>query len=107
MTTRIPFIRLPRTAQHGGSIQSRSRNKADRLLGQGRVSTPSISVAATVPLHFQSDFQQRRFSAISGPSNSSLKRFDDDLLVRPFSATSGDATSPMRDDTNQVCFGFV
>ena len=104
MTTRIPFIRWSGTGKYGGSLQSRSRKKTGRLLGQSRVSTPSISVAVTTPLHFQSDVQQRRYFAYPPVSNNHTRiAFDNNLAVRSFSSTDGDAATSKTDDTNQVC----
>ena len=105
MTTRIPSIRWPGAVKYGASMQRRScSKKADRILvGQCRVLTPSISVAVTTPLHFQSDVQQRRYFAYPPVSNIHTRIAFDNLTVRSFSSTDGDAATSKRDDTNQVC----
>ena len=105
MTTRIPYIRWCGAVRCGGA--SSLHKKVDRLVaGQSRVLTPSISVAVTKPLHFQSDVQQRRFFT-SPAVNNYTKLLSDDLVVRSFSSTAGDVATSKRDDTNQVCIRYA
>lgn len=89
--------------RYGASLQSSSSKNAGRLVvGQSRVLTPSISVAATEPLHFQHDVQQRRFFA-SPVSNNYTRILFEDSAIRSFSTTAEDAATSKGDDTNQVC----
>lgn len=100
MTTRIPYIRWPGAVRCAASLQSSGSKKVDRLIvGQSRVSTPSISsVAVTKPLHFQNDVQHRRFFASTVSNYKGILL--DDLAVRSFSSDAD--TSDIDDNANHV-----